>query len=81
MKKLIAIFITAAFVLGISTAYGQEEKEKMPWENAKESSSAKEKTKKTGKKTDKKKVKKKAEVEKKTVKGKGTKKQKAEATK
>ena len=81
MKKLIALFVVAAFALGISTAYGQEEKEKMPWENAKESSSAKEKTKKTEKKTDKKKVKKKADGEKKTVKGKGTKKQKAEAIK
>jgi hypothetical protein len=79
VKKLIAVFIAAAFALGvISTAYGQEEKEKMPWENAKESSSAKDK--KT-KKTDKKKVKKKSDGEKKTVKGKGTKKQKAEATK
>lgn len=80
VKKFIAVFIAAAFALGISTAYGQEEKEKMPWENAKESSSAKEKTKKAGKKTDKKKVKKKADGEKKTA-GKGTKKQKAEATK
>jgi Ni/Co efflux regulator RcnB len=81
MKKLIAIFIAAAFALGISTAYGQEEKEKMPWENTKEASSSKEKTKKTEKKTDRKKVKKKSDGEKKTVKGKGTKKQKAEATK
>lgn len=81
MKKLIALVIVAAFALGISTAYAEDEREKMPWENAQGSSPAKEKTKKTEKKTDKKKVKKKTDSEKKAVKGKDTKKKKAEAAK
>jgi hypothetical protein len=79
MKKFITLFIAAAFALGVSTAYAEEEK--MPWENAKDSSPAKEKTTKTDKKTDKKKAKKKADAGKKPVKAKDTKKKKAEATK